>query len=171
MDTSAGGGLLDANAVTDAGTVNQQLLSESSHQTSSTNTGSTSSGTTSSENANHSIIEADTNVNLSGGTPTADANVSIDPNASGGLVDLDTATNADTAEQELTSNAGLEIGTGADTISGESELGTEIGAGSDAPPSGEAETGLQADVEGVGATEDVASDPADGLTTPSTPGL
>ena len=169
VDTSAGGGLLDASAVTDAGTVNQQILSESSHETSSTSTSGTSSGTTSSGSADRSIIEADTNVNLS--SESAGANVSIDPNASGGLVDLDTATNADTAEQELTSSAGLEVGMGANTIAGESELGTEIGAGSAAPPAGEAETGLEADVEGVGATEDTASDPADGLSTTSVPHL
>ena len=61
---------------------------------------------------------------------------------------------------------------GLDTINAESELGTEIGVGSDAPPLGEAETGLEADVEGVGATEDTASDPADGLSSGTTlPGL
>ncbi|MBI3615677.1 MAG: hypothetical protein HY211_04065 [Candidatus Omnitrophica bacterium] len=170
VDTSAGGGLLDAHAVTDAGTVNQQILSESSHQTSSTSTEGTSSGTTSSSgSADRSVIEADTNVSLSGENPSAGANISVDTNASGGLVDLDTATNADTAEQELTSSVGLEVGMGANTITGESELGTEIGANSAAPPAGEAETGLEADVEGVGATEDTASDPADGLI--STPGL
>ena len=140
VDTSAGGGLLDASAVTDVGTVDQQILSESSPEISSTS--GTSSGTTS--------------------------DVSIDTDAGGGLVDLDTATQADTPEQELTSSAGLEINLGADTISGESELGTEIGVGSDAPPAGEIESGLEADVEGVGATEATASDPADGLSSGTT---
>ena len=44
----------------------------------------------------------------------------------------------------------------------------ETGA-STAPPDAEADVGLEADVEGTGSGDDVAADPADGLS--ATPGL
>ncbi len=109
-----------------------------------------------------SIIEADANIDTTSGTPTVNADVSLDTSAEGGLVDADAATTADIVDQELTSDAGVQIDMGDSTTLLESTLGNEIGT-STAPPDAEADAGLEADVEGTGSGDDVASDPADGL--------
>ncbi|MBI4040960.1 MAG: hypothetical protein HY390_03715 [Deltaproteobacteria bacterium] len=114
-----------------------------------------------------SIIEADATVDTTGGTPTVDTDVSLDTSAEGGLIDADAATTADIVDQELTSDAGVQIDMGDSTTLLESTLGNEIGT-STAPPDAEADAGLEADVEGTGSGDDVAADPADGLSaTPS----
>ncbi len=87
---------------------------------------------------------------------------------SNGPLDVTADTEVDVIDQELASTTGLGIDLGENTTVAESELDSELGTG-DAPPGSEIETGLQADVEGIGAGEDLASDPADGLS--SVPGL
>ncbi len=109
-----------------------------------------------------SIIELDADANLSGDSVSLDADVSVDTSAEGGLVDADATTSVDTTYQELTSDSGLAVDMGANTVNAESSLGSEIGT-SDSPAIEESEAGLEADVEGSGADDSISDDPADGL--------
>ena len=111
--------------------------------------------------ADRSIIEVDADANLSPDEISVDAGVSIEPEAEGGLLDVEADTTTDIVQEELTTETGLEVDVTQDTTTAESTLGTETGT-TDSPPSGEVEAGLEADVEGTGAG-DVVSDAADGL--------
>ena len=111
--------------------------------------------------------EADVAVDTTGGSPTVDADASVDTSAEGGLVDADTTASADVVDQELTSDTGLEVDMGSDTTLAESSLDSEIGTAT-APATTETEAGLEADVEGVGASDAITEDPADGLVTTTT---
>ena len=113
------------------------------------------------EETDRSIIEIDADANLSGDEISVDAGVSIEPEAEGGLLDVEADTTTDIVQEELTTETGLEVDVTQDTTTAESILGTETGT-TDSPPSGEVEAGLEADVEGTGAG-DVVSDAADGL--------
>lgn len=114
----------------------------------------------------HSIIEVDVGVDVSGGSPTVEAEVAIDPNADGGLIDAEAAASTDVIEQELTSNTGLEVDVGADTTASETTtIGTETGS-TDASATNEVTGGVEADVEGAGAGDDVECNAADGLLCP-----
>ena len=116
----------------------------------------------------NSIIEAEIGANVSEEGADVNADVGIDPNASGGLVDADAATSTDVVEQELVSDTGLEVDNGADTTAAETiSVGTETGSTA-VPATSEVEGGVEADVEGVGAGDDIACNEADGLpcTTP-----
>ena len=116
----------------------------------------------STESGDRSIIEADATVDTTNGSPTVEADASIDTSAEGGLIDANTATSADVVDQELTSDSGLQVDLGENTTLAESSLGNEIGT-STSPATAEADAGLEADVEGTGSGDDVAADPADGL--------
>ena len=144
----AGGGLLDANTETTTGTGSQEVVT---------------SGTSGDQN---SIIEADAGVDLSGGSPTVEAEVAIDPNASGGLVDAEAATSTDLVEQELVSNAGLEVDNGANTTAAETTTVSSETGSTAVPATNEVEGGVEADVEGAGAGDDVECNPADGILCP-----
>ena len=151
IDTNAGGGLLDANTET--------TTAGGQETTSSANTPAESGG-------EQSIIEADAGVDVSGGSPTVEAEVAIDPNANGGLVDAEAAASADVIEQELTSNAGLEVDVGTDTTTAETTtVGTETGS-TNASATNEVTGGVEADVEGAGAGDDKECNPADGFPCP-----
>jgi len=108
-----------------------------------------------------SIIEVDAGANLSPDEISVEADVSIEPEAGGGLLDVEAETATDTVNQELTTETGLQVDVGQNTTTAESTLGTTTGT-TDSPPSGEVEAGLEADVESTGAG-DVTSDAADGL--------
>ncbi len=109
-----------------------------------------------------SIIEVDIGANLSGDEISVDADVSIEPEAEGGLLDVQADTTTDIVQEELTTETGLQVDIGQNTTTAETALGTATGT-TNSPPSGEVEAGLEADVEGTGAGDDVSSDAADGL--------
>lgn len=116
----------------------------------------------------HSIIEADVGVDVSGGSPTVDAEVAIDPNASGGLVDAEAATSTDVIEQELTSTVGLQVDVAGNTTTAETTtVATETGS-TDVSATSEVTGGVEADVEGVGAGDDIGcgANEAEGLLCP-----
>ena len=120
---------------------------------------------------NDSIINVDTSVDLSGGTPAVDANLTVDTTAEGGLLDVDTTTTTDTTSTNLTvTESGNIAGEDLTTVVNESpavveaELGTEVLV-SDAPPETEITSGLEAAVDPVASESDTPiADPADGLT-------
>ncbi|MBI3333298.1 MAG: hypothetical protein HYZ93_04330 [Candidatus Omnitrophica bacterium] len=113
-----------------------------------------------------SIIEAGVEADLSGGSPTVETEVTVDPNADGGLVDAEATTSGDIVEQELTSSTGLEIDNGTNTTAAETTtVGTETG-GTTAPATNEVTGEVEADVEGAGAGDDVECNPADGILCP-----
>ena len=114
----------------------------------------------------NSIIEANAGVHLSGGSPTVEAEVAIDPNASGGLVDAEAAASTDLVEQELTSSTGLEIHNGATTTTAETATVSSETGSTAVPATNEVEGGVEADVEGAGAGDDVECNPADGILCP-----
>ena len=113
------------------------------------------------EETDRSIIEVDADANLSGDEISVDVDVSIEPEAEGGLLDAEADTTTDVVQEELATETGLEVDVTQDTTTAESTLGTETGT-TDTAPSGEVEAGLEADIEGTGAA-DVVSDAADGL--------
>ena len=116
----------------------------------------------------NSIIEAEIDAAVSEEGAEVNADVGIDPNASGGLVDADAATSTDLVEQELVSDTGLEVDNGANTTAAETiSVGTETGSTA-VPAASEVEGGVEADVEGVGAGDDIECNEAAGLpcTTP-----
>ena len=176
VDPNAGGGIIESDTtVTGPGdtttTVGANLDDTTSGLGADTTieTGPSNEGVSepAGTDSDRSVIEADASVNTAGGSQTVDTDVSIDTSAEGGLVDADATTTADVVDQELTSDAGLQIDMGGSTTLLESTLGNEVGT-STAPPDAEADAGLEADVEGTGSGDDVASDPADGLSaTPS----
>lgn len=151
INPDAGGGLVDANTETTTGTGGQETPSD-------TNTQPESGG-------EQSIIEADVEADLSGGSPTVEAEATIDPNADDGLVDAEATTSSDIVEQELTSSTGLEVDNGANTTAAETTVSSETG-GTTAPATNEVTGGVEADVEGAGAGDDVECNPADGLLCP-----
>ena len=110
----------------------------------------------------NNIITVDADVNLSEDDVNVDANLAIDPDAGGALLDADATASTDTVNQELTSEAGLLVDVGHNTTGAEIiTIGTENGTGIVAPV-GEVEAGLEADIEATG-SGDVTTDPADGL--------
>ncbi len=116
-----------------------------------------------------SIIEADANVDLSGESPTVDANLAVDTNA-GTLLDADVSAATDTTSTDITATesgtvAGEDLSTAINEAPVDATLDTEVVA-TDIPTDSEATAGLEADVDPVTADSDVApTDPADGLST------
>ena len=109
-----------------------------------------------------SIITVGADTNLSEDNINVDANLAIDPNAGGALLDADVTASTDTVNQALTSDTGLAVDVSKDTASAEmTTIGTEDGT-STAAPIGEAESGLEADVEATGSS-DATDNPADGI--------
>ncbi len=120
------------------------------------------------------LLDIDADVNLTEGT--VDAGVGIDTSAGiedSTILDADlSATDgsstgnveADIAEQDIIAGEDILSETVEHTISAESTLDTEIDTGGSGIGS-EAEVGVEADVEGAGSGDDVASDPPDGLST------
>ncbi len=148
IDQNAGGGLLDVTTETTTNTGGQEAPSGTS-------------GT------DRSVIEAGAGVDVSGGSPAVETEVAIDPNASGGLVDAEAAASTDIIEQELTSEAGLQVDTGTDTTASETTtVGTETGS-TNAPATNEVTGGAEADVDGIGAGDDVECNEAEGLSCPT----
>jgi hypothetical protein len=172
IDANAGGEILDADTTVtspdDTGTTIGANLDDTTsgfEGDATVETGPSDEGISEPAGTeDRSIIEADATVDTTGGTPAVDADVSLDTSAEDGLVDADAATTADIVDQELTSDAGVQIDMGDSTTLLESALGNEIGT-STAPPDAEADAGLEADIEGTGSGDDVAADPADGLST------
>ena len=130
-------------------------------------------GTTEPSSGGATLIDVDADVNLDSGT--VDAGVGVDTSAGiedSTILDADlSATDGSSTTDIDTVVTGDDLATGGDLLSGtventlgaESSLDAEVDAsGSDI--GGEAEAGVEADVEGTGAGDDVASDPADGLT-------
>ena len=118
----------------------------------------------------HSIIEANAGADLSGGSPTVETEVTIDPNASGSLVDAGATTSTDVIEQELTSNTGLQVDVGTDTTTAETTtVATETGS-TDVSATNEVTGGAEADVDGAGAGDDIGcgATEAEGLLCPTT---
>ena len=107
-----------------------------------------------------SIINTEANVDSSGSTPAVDANVNVDTNAGGGLLNADVTSDPGT----ITQNADL---TTTESALVQSEVGMEEGI-SDVPVGGEAEVGLEADVAATGEPDEPVNDPADGLSTGNT---
>ena len=131
-------------------------------------------GTTEPSSGGATLIDVDADANLDSGT--VDAGVGVDTSAGvedSTILDADlSATDGSSTTDVDTVVTGDDLATGGDLLSGtventigaESTLDAEVDAsGSDI--GGEAEAGIEADVEGTGAGDDVASDPADGLTT------
>ncbi len=130
-------------------------------------------GTTEPSSGGATLIDVDADVNLDSGT--VDAGVGVDTSAGvqdSTILDADlSATDGSSTTDVDTVLTGNDLATGGDLLSGtventlgaESSLDAEVDAsGSDI--GGEAEAGVEADVEGTAAGDDVASDPADGLT-------
>ena len=142
-----------------------EVNADANLETDSPSTGSQeiTSGTSGDQN---SIIEAGAGVDLSGGSPTVEAEVAIDPNASGGLVDAEAATSTDLVEQELVSNTGLEVDNGANTTAAETTTVSSETGSTAVPATNEVEGGVEADVTGAGAGDDVECNPADGILCP-----
>ena len=120
-----------------------------------------------------SIINADANVDLSGGTTAVDANLEVDTNAQGGLLDADVAGTTDAGSAEVTAVesgqiAGQDLTEIVESALVDATLDTEVVA-TDIPVDSEASAGLEASIDETGAGGDVTvSDPADGLSiTPS----
>ena len=120
------------------------------------------------------LIDIDADVNLTEGT--VDAGVGIDTSAGiedSTILDADlSATDgsstgnveADIVEQDIIAGEDILSETVEHTISVESTLDTEVDTGGSGIGS-EAEVGVEADIEGAGSGDDVANDPADGLST------
>jgi len=164
IDTNAGGGLLDANTETTTDVADNEATSGTNTQVESV--GSSGSSQESTSNGQNSIIEVNANTNLSSENPDVTGTVKIDPNASGGLIDAEAAASTDIIEQELTSNAGLQVDTGTDTTASETTtVGTETGS-TNVSATNEVTGGVEADVDGAGAGDDVECNAADGLPCP-----
>ena len=124
-------------------------------------TESTSGGSTS-----DSIVNVDANVDLSGGTPAVDANLEVDTNAQGGLLDANAAGTTDVASTEVAvvesgQIAGEDLTTVVENAPVDAVLDTEI-VSTDVPADSEAAAGLEATVDPVTA-DTTPTDPADGL--------
>ena len=123
---------------------------------------------TGSGSTNDSIINVDANVDLSGGTPTVDANLSVDTNAGGGLLDANATTTTGTVTTDVSATesgtlAGQDLTTAVETAPIDAIFDTEVVA-TDAPPESEATAGLEASVDETSAGSDVTpTDLADGL--------
>ena len=121
-----------------------------------------------SENANDAIVNLDASADLSGGEPAVDANLSVDTNAQGGLLDANAATTTDAGTTEVTAVesgqiAGQDLTSTVESALVDIVLDTEIVA-TDTPPDSEATAGLEASVDETGVVSDVpVADPADGL--------
>ena len=135
-----------------------------------TETGGTTTpetGSTGGGNTNDSIVNVDANVVLSGGTPTADANLTVDTNADT-LLDVDTSATTDVTSTDATVTesgtiAGEDLTTTVNEAPLDATLDSEVVA-TDIPTDSEATAGLEADVDPVTADSDVTpADPADGL--------
>ena len=117
-----------------------------------------------------SIVNVGANVDLSGGSPAVDANLSVDTNAEGGLLDANAATTTDTTTTDVTAVesgqiAGEDLTAAVEGAPIDAILDAEVVA-TDAPPESEATAGLEASVDEISAGSDVtATDSADGLST------
>ena len=136
------------------------------------NTGANETESTSGGSTNDSIVNVDANVDLTGESPTVDANLTVDTNADT-LLNADTsattdATSADATVTESGTVADQDLTTTVNEAPVDATLDSEVVA-TDTPVDSEATAGLEADVDPVTADSDLASsDPADGLsTTPS----
>ena len=114
-----------------------------------------------------SIVNVDANVDLSGGEPAVDANLTIDTNADSLLdADLSTTTDATSADATVTESgtvAGEDLTTAVNEAPIDAVLDAEV-VTTDIPSESEATAGLEADVDPVTADSDVTSvDPADAL--------
>ena len=166
IDTNAGGGLLDANTNTTTDVAGQEVTSGTNTQVESI--GSSGSGQESTSNGQNSVIEVNANTNLSSENPDVTGTVTIDPNASGGLIDAEAAASTDIVEQELTSSAGLQVDTGTNTTASETTtVGTETGS-TNVSATNEVTGGVEADIDGAGAGDDIGcgGTEADGLPCP-----
>ena len=145
------------------------------------NVGTETGGTTTPEteptgggSVNDSIVNVDANVDLSGGTPAVDANLEVDTNAQGGLLDANAAGTTDAGSTEVAvvesgQIAGQDLTETVESAPVDAVLETEVVA-ADVPADNEASAGLEASVDETGAGDDVTvSDPADGLS--NTPNL
>ena len=125
-------------------------------------------GGTSGGGPSESIVEADANVDLSSGSPAVDANLSVDTNTEGGLLDANAATTTDTTTTDVTAIesgqiAGEDLTAAVESAPIDAVLDAEVVA-TDAPPESEATSGLEASVDETSAGSDVTStDSADGL--------
>ena len=107
------------------------------------------------ETGGGSIIDIDTDVNVGGGEVDASLDVGVDTEA-GSLLELDAA--SDIAAEEPVA---IEVDSTESAVI-ESDLGVEEGI-NDAPASGEAEAGIEADVDASGESDEPIDNPADGL--------
>lgn len=102
-----------------------------------------------------SIIEIDADVNVDGGNVDANLDAGVDTEA-GSLLELD-------ADTDVAADAPVAVEVdSAESAVIESNLGVEEGI-NDAPASGEAEAGLEADVDASGESDEPIDNPADGL--------
>ena len=114
-----------------------------------------------------SIINVDANVDLSGGEPAVDANLTVDTNADS-LLNVDTSATSDIASADTTVTedgtiAGQDFTTTVNEAPIDAVLDAEV-VTTDIPSESEATAGLEADVDPVTADSDVTlTDPADGL--------
>jgi len=106
-----------------------------------------------------SIVDVNAGVDLSGGTPSSDLDVSVNTEA-------DTLLQVDATSDVATDTPVAVEAETTESVLVESELGVEQ-AINDAPVSGEAEAGIDADVEASGEADEPATNPADGLATGS----
>ena len=118
------------------------------------------------ENINNSIIDLDANVDLSGGTPAVDANLSVDTNAEGGLLDASavTTTDAVATDASVVESGVLEdqdLTAVVETAPVDATLDAEVIA-TGMPAGSEPVSGLEAEVDPVSVDETMA-DPPDGL--------
>ncbi len=102
-----------------------------------------------------SIIDVDADLNVSGGTVDANLDVGVDTEA-GTLLELDAAS-------DIAADAPIAIEVdSAESAVIESNLGLEEGI-NEAPASGEAEAGLEADVDASGESDEPINNPVNGL--------
>ncbi|GEM_PF-2409355 len=139
-----------------------------------TQTGGSNEPATEPSGGGSSIVNVDANVDLSGGEPAVDANLTVDTNADN-LLEADTSATTgaaaiDTSVTESGTVAGQDLTTAVNEAPVDATLDAEVGV-TDIPAESEATAGLEADVDPVTADSDVSpTDPADGLST-TTPTL
>ena len=160
------------------GSVVQGATGTSANSGESTNAGTETGGASepatepatepaSEESTGDSIVNVDANVDLSGGEPAVDANLTVDTNADS-LLSADTSATTDVASVDTTVTengiiAGQDLTTTVNEAPIDAVLDAEVVA-TDIPSESEATAGLEADVDPVTADSDVAPiDPADGL--------
>ena len=127
-------------------------------------------GTT--DTSNNPIVDVDANLDLGSGTVDADVGLDtsgsqlLEADISGAGADTTGALEADIGSIQDISGESLAVATGpeGDTLTAESSFSGAIDTTGDSI-GGETDIGIEADISGTGPGEDIASDPADGLTT------